>query len=81
MALKISTDTRARWTGMAEGWLRHNRSETRYDVMTGKDAWNIAHQCHILREAYNDRTVIDAHIQTALEDIFPNAVFLDRKVY
>jgi len=51
------------------------------DVVTGKEAWNVANAVGILSEAYKDRTVIDAHIQTALEKLFPDAIFKDKKVY
>lgn len=50
-------------------------------VKTGSDAWAIASRCGILEEAYRDRDIVDAHIQTALQKIFPNAVFKDAKRY
>lgn len=67
---------------MATKWLAANLSETGcHDVKTGSDAWAIASRSGILHVAYQDRSVTDAHIQTALEAIFPNAVFKDRKRY
>lgn len=57
---------------------------TKEDVKTGRDAWSIAHKAGITRRAYDlprELGVNDAHIQTALEDIFPNAVFRDAKRY
>ena len=51
------------------------------DIKTGRDAWSIAHRAGIVRDAYADREIVDAHIQTALEKIFPNADFLDKKIY
>ena len=79
---RFDADTIARWRGMAEGWLtmRNDPCTTR-DIKEGYRAWAIAHDCGITREAYADRTVVDAHIHTALERIFPNAVFGDAKRY
>ena len=69
-----------RWTCAAEDYLS-GRDMFREGILTGRDAWEVAHRCGIVREAYADSSVVDAHIQTALEVIFPNAVFLDRRVY
>lgn len=55
--------------------------DNRDDVLTGKDAWALAHRAGVTQFCYKDRSVVDAHIQTALEQIFPNAVFKDKKVY
>lgn len=58
------------------------RGFSRQDVKTGKDAWMVAHNVGICREAYEiSRDIVDAHIQTALQQIFPNAVFQDPKRY
>ena len=57
---------------------------TRADIKTGIDAWSIAHKVGICATAYNlprSLGVNDAHIQTALEALFPNAVFRDAKRY
>ena len=70
------------WTGRVDGWLANNiPGVTRDKVMTGRDAWTIAHRAGITAEAYQDRDVLDAHIQTALEHIFPAAQFHDAKRY
>jgi len=52
------------------------------DVTTGLDAWTVAHRSGITADAYAiSRDIKDAHIQTVLEQIFPNAVFRDSKRY
>jgi hypothetical protein len=77
---KISNAVVAEFSSMADMFLaQHNL--TRHDVKTGRDAWSVSHRCGITNAAYKDRDVIDAHIQTALEKIFPHAVFKDKKVY
>jgi hypothetical protein len=68
------------WTEEAAAWLEY-RGLDLAAIMTGRDAWAVAHAVGITREAYNDRSVTDGHIQTALAQIFPNAVFKDRKIY
>lgn len=77
---KFNKDIVNRWTCMAEDYLS-GRDMFREGILTGVDAWTVAHRAGITSEAYEDRTAIDAHIQTALEVIFPNAVFLDPKYY
>jgi len=55
---------------------------TRHDVETGVTAWAIAHKAGITRHAYDlSRDILDAHIQTALEHVFPCAKFKDKKRY
>jgi hypothetical protein len=78
---KFSADTIKRWEQMASDWLAANTSIGVGDILTGRDAWTVAHRCGITNEAYKDRSVIDAHIQTALQSIFPNAEFKDKKRY
>jgi hypothetical protein len=52
------------------------------DILIGKDAWTVAHNCGLVDFAYSiSRDVTDAHIQTALEKLMPNAVFKDAKRY
>ena len=69
------------WQQRAQSWL-FERDLLCSDVTTGVDAWTVAHSTGITREAYSiDRSVVDAHIQTALKQIFPNAVFKDRPHY
>lgn len=79
---KISDKTIARWSVMAADWVSaHGRGIGLEAIDTGQLAWSVAHSCGITNEAYQDRTILDAHIQTALEKIFPNAVFKDAKRY
>lgn len=72
---KISNETIADWTARADAVI------DRATVVTGVSAWNVAHNLGFTNEAYKDRDILDAHIQTALEKVFPNAVFRDKKVY
>lgn len=58
------------------------------DCKLGVDAWTIAHNSGITELCYGntakdipDMGVNDAHIQTALQSIFPNCVFRDAKRY
>ena len=84
---KIDNQTAMRWRAMIDAFLdaKHilvdGTAITRSDVKLGRDAWTIASMSGITREAYADRTIVDAHIQTFLESAFPYAVFRDRKVY
>lgn len=82
---KFDTKTTERWDQKAQAWLDANANGltrlTLAEIMTGIDAWTVAHRSGITQEAYSDRTVTDAHIQTALERIFPNAQFKDVKRY
>jgi len=55
---------------------------SRDQIKSGREAWHLAHTSDILDHAYaQGRDVTDGHIQTALERVFPNALFLDKKVY
>jgi len=69
------------WSAKMAEWLRANTNYGLADIKTGSDAWAVCSRSGVLREAYEDRSVVDAHIQTALEKIFPNAVFRDKKRY
>lgn len=71
------------YTRMVEAWLADKApSLTREAITTGRDAWAVAFRAGITEHAYAlGREVTDGHIQTALERVFPNAVFKDRKVY
>ncbi len=67
---------------MLERWRRYatlllaERGFVVDDVKTGVDAWNVAHKLGIPEEAYHvDGSINDAHIETALRQIFPQAVF------
>ena len=65
----------------ADSWLAA-RGYIRADIKTGRDAWAVAHGSGITSHAYGlSRDVIDAHIQTALERVFPHAVFNDKRRY
>ena len=80
--MKISKEVVERWAKTTTEWLAENYPQyTRETIKTGRDAWTIAHRAGLTREAYDERLGNDAHIQTALEAIFPNAVFKDKKVY
>ena len=79
---KFSTLTVDTWSANADSWLRAHASHlTRDSILTGRDAWTVASRAGITADAYTDRSVTDGHIQTALQRIFPNAVFLDAKAY
>jgi hypothetical protein len=82
MAVKFDTATVKRWATMAETFLeRAGDPGTTKDVYLGAEAWTIAHLSGITSEAYADRSVMDAHIVTALQQIFPRANFKDRYSY
>jgi len=79
---KFDAETVTRWKRMAEVFLqRVGDPGTTEDIYLGAEAWVIAHRAGITEEAYGDRSVTDAHIVTALKQIFPKAVFKDRYVY
>ena len=81
---KIPAETVNAWLARAAQWLTDNVSPVTActDVKTGRDAWTVAHGAGLCREAYDmARGIHDAHIQTALQAIFPNAVFRDAKKY
>jgi len=78
--MKISSETVEKWRGWATEWLI-DAGFTPEDMTAGVDAWTVAHRSGIVKDAYSDPTVVDAHIQTALEKIFQNVVFKDKKVY
>jgi hypothetical protein len=79
--MKITAEEVKRYRSMAEEWLKNNLGIPREHILEGRDAWTIAHKCGITFLAYQNRSVTDAHIQTALEAIFPNAIFKERKRY
>ena len=69
------------WKDKAERYVIDNHGITLLGVHIGADAWGIVHRCGITNDAYKDRTVVDAHIVTALKQIFPNAIFKDKYSY
>lgn len=77
---KFDKETINRWAAMAADYLGRNGCDIS-DVKFGVEAWDIAHYVGIAKEAYEDRSVVDAHIVTALRQIFPEAVFKDRYSY
>lgn len=77
---KITEGQISRWHEMVRQYLVRLGSHAG-KVEQGWQAWNIADKVGILREAYLDRTVTDGHIQTALQKVFPNCTFKDKKVY
>jgi hypothetical protein len=78
--MKFNSDTVNRWVTLAADFLGQ-RGYDLSDVKTGAEAWTVAHQSGITKEAYEDRSVVDAHIKTALQQIFPNAIFVDKYSY
>lgn len=71
----------AEYTAKAESFLQ-SKGLSLSDIATGRDAWAVAHGAGITHHAYAlSRDIVDAHIQTALESIFPRATFLDKKRY
>ena len=80
---KFNQATIARWTKMADEWLAKNPFGIieRSQVLNGSNAWKVAHHAGITEEAYADRSVVDAHIVTALKQVFPNAEFKDTYSY
>lgn len=79
---KIQSETITRWSKMASNWLKEAGDPgSLTDIYLGSEAWAIAHRCGITSEAYQDQTIVDAHIVTALKNIFPNANFKDRYSY
>ena len=78
---KFDNDTINRWTEKAQRYIIDNHGITLEGVKLGFDAWAIAHEAGIIAEAYEDRSVVDAHIVTALKLIFPNALFKDKYTY
>jgi len=80
---KFDSDTIARWTKMADAWLAISPFGVidRDKVLIGANAWRVAHHSGITAEAYADRSVVDAHIVTALKQMFPNAEFTDTYSY
>lgn len=83
MQQKISPTTIAEWQQIITLWMLSGTKEklTPKDVLLGRDAWTIAHRAGITQLAYKDPSIHDAHIQTALQKIFPNVKFLDKKVF
>jgi hypothetical protein len=77
---KIPAATIEAWRKRAAAFLK-TKGYTIDDVKTGADAWAVANHCDMTREGYRNHDANDAHIQTALEKIFPNAVFTDKKRY
>jgi hypothetical protein len=77
---KFDSEMINRWTVMAADYLGRNGYDMA-DVKLGVEAWDIAHYVGITEEAYADRSVVDAHIVTALKQMFPNAEFKDKYSY
>lgn len=77
---KFDKETINRWAMLAADYLGQ-RGYDMCDVKLGSEAWSIAHASGITKEAYEDRSVVDAHIVSALRKIFPEAVFKDKYSY
>lgn len=80
---KFDQSTMTRWTDIADEWLANNPygDTERSHIIDGSNAWRVAMQTGITKEAYADPSVVDAHIVTALKQLFPNAVFKDTYSY
>jgi hypothetical protein len=80
---KFDQATVKRWAEDADAWLAINPFGViqRDQVLSGANAWRVAHHAGITEEAYADPSVVDAHIVTALKQIFPNAEFKDTYSY
>jgi len=73
--MKIYKEMFARWKKYSI-LLCAERNTTPEKIMTGAQAWNIAYDLELPKEAYHvDKSINDDHIKTALKRIFPNAVF------
>lgn len=82
MKTRIPTATVQQWAERADQWLATNAPNlSRADITTGRDAWGIAHRTGVVTDAYRMPDIHDAHIQTALQRIFPAAAFRDAKRY
>lgn len=79
---KINAEIRTQWVELIKPWLAE-RKLTIEDIKTGGDAWAVWIRAvnNPLNVYRNMPDVFDGHIQTALETIFPNAVFKDAKRY
>lgn len=87
MAL-IGAEYIEQFKSLADIWLAE-RDLSRGQVTAGTDAWHIAFKAGITDICYGNTSkdlpgienCVDAHIQTALQKVFPNVVFRDKKVY
>ena len=78
---EFDKETINRWAEMTQRYVIDTHGITLEGVKLGSDAWAIAHRAGITKEAYEDRSVVDAHIVSALRKIVPNAVFKDSYSY
>jgi len=81
--VKVTPEHFATMQSLCEAWLTEHAPDWKLsDILTGERAWTIYHKAGCFdalggyRSEYND-----AHIQTALEKVFPNAQFRDAKRY
>lgn len=87
MAL-INAEQLEEFRTLATNWLAE-RDLACDQVQSGAAAWAVAHRAGITEICYGNTAkdlpgidgCLDAHIQTALQKVFPNAVFKDKKVY
>jgi hypothetical protein len=79
----INAATVTEWARIVDTWIAAKCApgKSRNDVTSGVTAWDVAHMAGLVRLAYELPGVKDAHIQTALEAIFPNVTFKDAKRY
>lgn len=70
------------WIADYESKKQHiHEPKERYEVTTGSLAWNLFYFCRWHQVYDEDRSITDAHIKTALQKVFPNAVFKDKYQY
>jgi hypothetical protein len=85
---KIDSVMLEKFSNLATAWLAP-QGYTNLDVKLGSDAWHIASRAGITEICYGNTAkdlsgipdCHDAHIKTALAQIFPNAVFKDKYRY
>jgi hypothetical protein len=85
MTMKVSSTDLAIIRDMGAAFLA-DKGYTFNDVTTGRDAWTVLHRSGAYMSLTNKTPggypdYKDAHLQTALAHIMPNAVFNDKKVY
>ena len=79
--MRIPTNMIDKFRSDAAAYLQA-RGFTPEQVVTGSDAWALAHWTRFASDCYDiSRDITDAHIKTALAKVFPNAVFKDKYHY
>lgn len=86
--MKINSEYVEQFHKLTSDWLAE-RNYKLEDIKDGITAWAVAHRSGITDICYGNTAknlpgidgCLDAHIQTALEKIFPNVTFRDAKRY